>query len=319
MNGHSYTSNEVKLFKHLDSLKSFQAGKAKPVMFHIAPTNYCNMKCSHCCFDGRDTQEQLTSKDLISALTQMYWVGAKSIEWTGGGEPTLHPDLANLTEFAKGLDFHVGMCTNGLVYRKDMDYELFDWIRVSLNIFDQTKSLDKWKDNVRRMSYYTKVTSCYVASKDMPLKKFKDISKFATEYKIPTRITPDCIQPKEGIEKLIGKLNHYKTIAGDSEYVFISDFNIDLGDREDNFCAMHSIKPFLFADGYIYPCPSSELAPENNKTVPKKFRLCHMEDIEEYYKKPVEIKNNDCSYCKYTNQNNILHSIIKEVEDDKFC
>ena len=82
---------------------------------------------------------------------------------------------------------------------------------------------------------------------------------------------------------------------------------------------MHMLKPFLYTDGWVYACPSSELAIENNRTMQKEFRICKAEDIYDYYTTKFEPKKFNCSYCKYTNQNNILYDLIQEVEDEEFC
>ena len=97
----SITSNETKLFKHLDNLEKIQQKQPSPVMFHISPTNKCNMVCSHCCFDDRDKTQELSTSSLLDFLNYIPKLGTKSIEWTGGGEPTLHPHLNVLTEEAK--------------------------------------------------------------------------------------------------------------------------------------------------------------------------------------------------------------------------
>jgi len=321
-NKYSITSNEVKLFKHMDNLTSIQNKESKPVMFHIAPTNVCNMNCTHCCFSERDKTIELDHLDLLKALEDIKLLGVKAIEWTGGGEPTLYEALPTVTKIASKMGFSIGMNTNGLNYREDLNYSLFSWVRISLNVFDLGIDLKQWVENVKKIQKQTKVTMCYIASENTPHENLKKVIDFAEEQKIPTRIAPDCIKSKEKIE---GTINWIKFITKeeygftDSEYVFISDFNIFLGEREDNVCMMHMLKPFLYSDGYVYACPSSELAIENNRTMQPEFRICKMEDIIDYYTNKFEVKNFKCSYCKYTNQNNILNDLIKEVDDIEFC
>lgn len=317
-NKYSVTSNEVKLFKHLDNLANIQDGYASPVMFHISPTNKCNMKCDHCCFSNRDMKDELEISKLKVALKEIQQVGTKSIEWTGGGEPTIYKHLPEATDYAKELGFAIGMCTNALMFREELDYSKFDWVRVSLNIFDMKQSKDTWFKTVKRIKEQTKVTACYVAGNFTSISKFREVARAAEELKVVTRITPNCIQSQKKIESLVSGLKHYQEEYG-NKYTFVSDFNISFEKREDNVCMMHMLKPFLFSDGYVYSCPSSELSPENKQTLQKRFRVCKMEDIEDYYLNTFKIKKHPCSYCKYARQNNILKALITEVEDEKFC
>ena len=43
--GYSYTSNTVKLLKHMDKLQELQKGRSSPIMVHMAVTNKCNLNC----------------------------------------------------------------------------------------------------------------------------------------------------------------------------------------------------------------------------------------------------------------------------------
>ena len=216
----------------------------------------------------------------------------------------------------------IGMNTNALQYREDLDYSLFDWVRVSLNVFDLGIDLTEWVDNVKKIQKQTKVSACYIHSKETTFETFDNVCDFAEDNKIYTRLAPDCIQEKKDIEAEIDvmnlKLTRYEEERKTS-YIMVSDFNVFLGEREDNICMIHMLKPMLFSDGYVYACPSSELAIENNRTLQPEFRVCKMEDILDYYNNMFEVKHFNCSYCKYTNQNNILKDIITEVDDERFC
>jgi hypothetical protein len=92
-----------------------------------------------------------------------------------------------------------------------------------------------------------------------------------------------------------------------------------LGDRPDNVCLIHALKPFVFTDGWVYCCPSSELAPENDRTMQERFRVCEIKNIRMYYNARLQKQFHNCSYCKYTMQNNILNALITETDDNDFC
>lgn len=313
---YSITSNEVKLFKHFDSLQSFQNGKPKPVLFHISPTNKCNMNCKHCCFSECDRTLEIPVKKLKKSIDDMKNLCVKSIEFTGGGEPTLYPHLNEMVHYIKDKGFALGMNTNGLSIEKVDCWERFDWVRVALNVFDLNVDLEKFERDVKFLQKKTHITSCYIASNDVTKEKLDTIISFAKRLKIPTRIAPDCIQKKEDIKKLIDKIERY---IPKSDLIFLSDFNIFLGERDENHCWIHYLKPFLYSDGWVYACPSSELAFENGRTMQKEFRICKMEDILKFYSKNPTPKTFTCSYCKYTNQNNILNAIKRETDFNAFC
>ncbi|MBI2626186.1 MAG: radical SAM protein [Candidatus Nealsonbacteria bacterium] len=319
---YSVTSNEVKMFKHLDKMTALQQGKISPVMIHIAPTNVCNQNCVHCCFSERERTISLDLKLLKSALDQSYNLGIGAVEWTGGGEPTLYPCINEATEYVAEKKMKLGMNTNALSIEKikPENWSKFQWVRVALNVFDggDEAKIKRFEENVKYLKDKTRITACYIVSKEIGCKNIGRVVEFTNKYEILSRLAPDCIQTKEGIKDQIDEIKEELKKYGDHKYIYLSDFNVYLFDREDNVCLMHMWKPFLYTDGYVYACPSSELAIENNRTMQPKFRVCHASEIEKYYKNNFEIFHHPCSYCKYAKQNQILYSLLKEVDDKEF-
>ena len=94
--GRSYTSNHVKLLKHMDRLSIIQkGGRPKPVMFHMSPCNPCNLTCSFCCFANRNLKEMLTKEQMIKAVDQFAELGVLGMEFTGDKNALkkLHEDI----------------------------------------------------------------------------------------------------------------------------------------------------------------------------------------------------------------------------------
>ena len=136
--GRSFSSNSTKLLKHLDKLKNLQDGNPiSPVMAHISLTNACNLTCSFCCFANRDISEKMPTEKVFQALESFKSIGVTGIEFTGGGEPSIHPDFKEIVRYAKDLGFSLGICTNGARFgvdrpiKKDI-VELFDWVRLGM-------------------------------------------------------------------------------------------------------------------------------------------------------------------------------------------
>ena len=70
-------------------------------------------------------------KNLIKELSEN---GTKAIEFTGGGEPTTHPDVCEILEYSIKLGLDVGLITNGLLLGKINDIAKYlKFIRISLD------------------------------------------------------------------------------------------------------------------------------------------------------------------------------------------
>jgi hypothetical protein len=351
--GRSYTSNATKLLKHLDKLQKIQKGDPpSPIMAHISLTNACNLTCSFCCFANRDLSERLPKERVFKALDSFKKIGILGIEFTGGGEPSIHPDFKEIVIYAKDLGFNLGICTNGARFGVDRPINRdivkhFDWVRLGmygfyegydydLSIYEGTKCVPSaayvWDENLSTSSN-PNITGEWTDSKNkrklstkyQSTDNFINMLEWVESNKIPCRIAFNAIKNVKETEKDIQTIREiiksYEEMRGKPlKYAFLSDFNFK-GDRKNDHCYMHMIKPFLFTDGFIYACPSAELSIENNYNyVPEsQFKVCNIDEIDEYYSQPPTLRHHACHYCKYAIQNELIDDIVTPTIHNTFA
>ena len=301
--GRSFTSNVSKLLKHLDKLKILQEGGVpSPIMIHMSISNRCNISCSFCCFSNRQVDEVLSLDKIKKALVSFRKLGVRGLEFTGGGEPTLHPQFDEVVNFAHELGYKIGICTNGTTLKRVKTWDKFSWVRLGLygwtegykydlSVFDglnvDISGAFVWDEHIDT-NCNPNITGEFVDNSKKNLSKnvqctenFYKMIHWVEQNKIPTRIAINVVKSideakkdMEKVKKLMKKL--------DASYAFISDFNFKL-DRKNLHCYMHMVKPFIFTDGNVYVCPSSELAVENQHNMNDEFLLCSIDGIEKFY------------------------------------
>lgn len=123
--------------QHLLDIK--EGRQPVPVQLVIMPINGCNHNCTFCAFrmDGYISTQKFTMLDRLSKekcleiIDDFASMGGKSIQFTGGGEPTLHPDWKEMMHLAHKLGLETAIVTNG----NDLaDIPLLlksEWIRIS--------------------------------------------------------------------------------------------------------------------------------------------------------------------------------------------
>lgn len=82
----------------------------------------------------------LCYETMIRLLYSLKKMGVKAINWTGGGEPLVNPNLPRTIEAAHDLGFDQGIFTNGLLLKEDVGKALIGnmtWIRISLDGHDE--------------------------------------------------------------------------------------------------------------------------------------------------------------------------------------
>ena len=171
----TYIDPEGKLLWHLDKVEALRTGeRLPPVNVEIDLSNRCSLGCSWCHFAYTHTrgpakgqqdkpEGAIPGGDLLELelahmiLAQLSMFGVKSISWTGGGEPTLHPDFEEIIlschswgrdkQLNIGFPIDQGIYTHGghigekraIIMKKAMT-----WVYVSLDATDARQyALDK--------------------------------------------------------------------------------------------------------------------------------------------------------------------------------
>jgi MoaA/NifB/PqqE/SkfB family radical SAM enzyme len=318
VDGKQFTSNTSKLVQHLDKLQGLKNGVISPVMVHVAPVNVCNLDCPYCCYGGRTLGDSLTLDQVISAQTQFRQLGTLGLEYTGGGEPTLFKQLNEATDHAKDIGYKIGLITNAIKFDWFDRFDKLEWMRASLHGFNEHKEARIERNVAKALEKNPDLTvsAVYIWTKGSE-DVFPKVAEFVNKYKIPTRITPDLTLGKQSIDFMMGYVGDYVKKYGD-EYAFLSDFNVQT-DRKHDHCYQHMLKPFVFPDGWVYPCPSVGLVPEQFKNVGNPLRVCKIEDILEHYSQGAYMRKHDCSFCKYSAQNELVDDILRPTQHKEFA
>lgn len=177
----AFIDPRTKLLGHLDRLAALKAGgHPPPVNVEIDLTNRCSHGCSFCHFAYTHTRGPLAGKrakpdgavsggdvmaDALACeiVEQLAAAGVKSITWTGGGEPTLHPTFDELILHTQACELEQGLYTHGghiSAERATLLKRCLTWVYVSLDecdreSFQAIKGVDRFEQvctGVRRLT-----------------------------------------------------------------------------------------------------------------------------------------------------------------------
>lgn len=160
--------------KALEAIKKKEA--VAPISVQIDPEGRCNHNCTFCSYRNAGWEERgmefleqtriplSTMERLIDELQKL---GVKSIELTGGGEPTLYPHFDEMMKMLAETYMELGIVTNGSAFnweRIDMiNPETIRWIRFSMDSTTQEThkkvhgiSSDQFKTILSRIRYVVK-------------------------------------------------------------------------------------------------------------------------------------------------------------------
>lgn len=141
-----------KLLRHISTLADYSAlgFTGAPINVEIDLSNRCSLGCAWCHFAYTHTRGPLAhveggdipGGDLMDTdlalriVDQLYANGVRSITWTGGGEPTLHPKFDTVITHAHRTGIPQGLYTNGCHIPRERAWRLkreLTWAYVSLD------------------------------------------------------------------------------------------------------------------------------------------------------------------------------------------
>lgn len=129
--------SRFKLLNNLERVLQWtETGFAFPVLVNMTLTNRCNHRCPLCTSRGFLDDRTMPTAEAKRVVAEVARLGAKAIGLGGGGDPTCHPDLAELISFIGEQGLEVSLNTNGQLLDPDIiaaAVRRCTWIRVSLD------------------------------------------------------------------------------------------------------------------------------------------------------------------------------------------
>jgi len=136
-----FSEDTVRLIGCYEKVEQIIRGEVPPPeTIELFVSNTCNFSCPHCLFLRSHNQSEQVFMPLgkaMSVLEEARSRGVRACEFSGGGEPLMHPDFIQLVKFAGTLGFQVGIITNGTLLTRPNMAEVIArycaWLRVSLD------------------------------------------------------------------------------------------------------------------------------------------------------------------------------------------
>jgi MoaA/NifB/PqqE/SkfB family radical SAM enzyme len=140
--------SKLKIVWHPEKLNSFITGiPTAPIYVRIKPTNRCDHNCFDCVynsdFSGIHTSmrkaDEIPREKMLEILKDFKEIGVKSITYSGGGEPLVHPNIIEILNETEKNNIYFSIITNGqnLMGEAAKILARSSWVRVSANYCDE--------------------------------------------------------------------------------------------------------------------------------------------------------------------------------------
>lgn len=348
----------AKALYHTGQLQALKAGQfPAPIHVQLIISDLCNQNCNFCAYrmptgfsvenfaeikeDGTrvvNPNRMIPKEKCFEILEDCRTVGVKAIQFTGGGEPTVHPDHVDIFRKAQNLGLETALVTNGAILRDFSTYNAMTWIRVSLDAgteetYAKTRESKSWKTVLRNLEAMTKLDASvtvgvgFVVTKynykeiELACRLVKDIglnyvrlsavfSSDEEDYytsEIFAAIT-DSIKASKQLET-----NKFKVIS------LFGDRIRDLGQGKPDYdvCGYQNFTTYIGGDQKVYRCCTTSYT--------KHGEIGDLRDTSflDWFRNRTEsayrgFNPRTCHHCQFNNQNRIINKAISKPMHENF-
>lgn len=190
-------SNKI-LFHFGAMLEDIAKGKDEfnPIAIEVHPTAMCNHRCIHCSYKERNECRVSISKEIMDQLVDsIIKMKIRAVYFSGGGEPTLYPGLAEYIGKLHANEIECSIITNGSCFEQMGLISIADklnYIAVSVPGVDTdtfktitgTENLDKVLDLPKKIKEMHEDTSPIIGSRIvLTNKNYKQVKEFLSIIK----------------------------------------------------------------------------------------------------------------------------------------
>lgn len=322
MNTLSYTSAGMfpwKVLKHYELLAAAKRGRILPIHAQFIPTNKCNMSCDMCSCKKRDKRIELDFEQAEQIIQGLARLGCKAVTITGGGEPLMHPKLADIVQTFQQCGIEVGLVSNGKLLGNALTDTLraLTWCRIS-NDDSRTFSrrYDQALQDVVMRAPTVDWAFSHVVSKTPNLPEIQQVVKFANKWKFThVRLVSDLFIANEVDQELVRE---------DLKDAGISDDRVIYQARREftqgGDCWIGFFKPLIGPDGNVYACCGVQYALDPpSYDLPEELCLGSALDLDEIFNRSdTPLDGSICKKCYYAGYNELLEGIVSSFEHENF-
>ena len=320
--------NPLKCLVYADKINRILDGEfPAPVVLNLDLTNECNFRCQWCYVKDYISNEIEMPRDTASKIiNEIADLGTRSILFTGGGEPTLHPNFSKMVKLATVRKLEIGLTTNGTQLHRLVNYlsfENFKYVRIS---FDAGYEQTYMRIHKARDGDFLRVL---LAARDLSLKRCCQVGmaflatpfnyleipvalKWAENYDFDyLEIRPTVFTPFLSDDQLKKAIELSDNLVSDSVKIYSIRHRFDsLLDKRTYLCKSTPLVAVVTADARLNLCCQYRGDPKYQWGDLSKKTFKSLWGDRRHKKLIRSIDVNDCPTCRMISYNQIIEEVF---------
>lgn len=333
---------------HLDRIQSMRDGlRPAPVHVQLVLSDLCNADCSFCSYrmsnglsnelfpDGKrkNPNRMIASDKAREIIDDCATLGVKGLQFTGGGEPTMHPDHLEMFARAQGHGISTALVTNGVnLDPSNRAVRAMSWVRVSVDsgtpkMYASTRRVSEkhwhraWENISALAESCTGIVSVGFVITNENFRELPAAAEVAQAAGV-ANIRVGAVFSTDGTSYYGDRLSEIRGVIASAKAEF-GDLIVDLFDRRiadlnagsptDALCGYQHLSTYIGGDLGVYRCCNTAY------TRAGKVADLHGMRFAEVFDKPVvPFDARSCRHCQFRGQNQVISALVKRPTHAEF-
>lgn len=329
---------------HIERIAQLRAGRdIVPTHLQLIISDLCNQDCHFCAYrmeggfstelfplDGKKNPTRfIPTEKAAEILRDAYRMGVRAVEFTGGGEPTVHPAWVWILNFAQSLGLDTGLVTNGTRLANAWDtLNGLTWLRISLDAGNeltyeairQSKLWGKVLENIKQAAKLRKplVGVGFVITKENWGEVFEAcqlVKHMGVPYiRLSAMFSHKGAEYYAGVEEDIRGLIEEAKALEDDTFKVVDFFgarveDLRLAKPDYSFCGYQQFVVYVGGDQKVYTCCTNAYTRkgEIGDLTKQSFR----EWLVSTQRRDFDARG--CHHCQFNDKNRLINYLVGET------
>jgi MoaA/NifB/PqqE/SkfB family radical SAM enzyme len=319
-----------------------------PTHLQLIISDLCNQDCHFCAYrmDGGFSTENFADEEgnknpkrwmpkekVKEILLDASMLGVGAVQFTGGGEPTVHPNWEELLDYAQCLGMKTGLVTNGIKLKPSPVLNRLTWLRISLDAGSRITY-----ETVRRHRGWDKAMAALELAGSLkgPLvgvgfvitaenwSEIADAAHLVKAARIPYIRLSAMFSHKgadyyKGLEGFIENERLRAKSLEDSKFQVVDFFDnrvkdLEMATPDYNFCGFQQFVLYIGADQKVYTCCTNAYTTHGEIGDLREQRFAAWMRSHRRY----DFDARSCHHCQFNDKNKIINYMLSEPAHVEF-
>jgi MoaA/NifB/PqqE/SkfB family radical SAM enzyme len=330
----------IKAAWHLDRIAELRAGRdIVPTHVHFVISDLCNQDCHFCSYrisngfaaqnfaenGNKNPARFVPTEKAKEILDDCAALGVKAIEFTGGGEPTVHADCAEIIGHAQALGLQTGLVTNGVRLTNEPVFRNLDWLRISLDAgtpetYETIRSSKQWSRAVASIMTAATFEKPYLGIGFVVTREnWKEIAKatalartLGADYiRLSAMFSYDHVAHYKGLLDDIAEQRAAAREYETGEFKVIDLFgeridDLDNGKPDYQFCGEQQFVLYIGGDQKVYTCCTNAYTTHGEIGDLRQARFADW--LRSHRRHDFDARG--CHHCQFNDKNRIVNFLL---------